>query len=754
MTYWKKYFSIFFLACILWVSSSSLVQAEETIKDKPVSDDPVTIYREYENFSFPLMTKDSGSLSPVTQANASIGIAMKNGTWEGTKFVGKLNAKATGFLFDFDAMKPIRQPILDITNEMANSLLGVATTLGVMVLAVIMVIKFAMEQNFKQVLLVFLMAVIVIASMVTMANPDRSKAIMSVATDLDTAVAGAFMSNSKALETGKDSSSASPGEKVASNIFKANVFIPYLINNYGSSDLDVINKKKIKYNNKEYSRLSLLMNNGDSEKLGEDFVSDVAKIEADELDNKNVAWKKSNSICIINIFFLLLNIVQFLIYLLLFLLKSMLGFLLLFMFPLSILILLFSMFSTSLNPFKNIAKGYFTVMIFKGAVSFLAFFYASYMMIAYRTSDAYNNVFIKIIVILLYVVMPLILYIWRTFLLSLIIGVITGQKVAPHRLAEQLRHPLRSSSEARQERKERKEKARERKNDGKKKDGEEKGKSGKTSLSDVIKVPQKIARQANNARKGLQKKRNEQKEAQLESEQRVAASEARKGQKQVEDRRDKDYGRLFKHVPVGEGKNGELSDSQRRVLAKREGIQQKHEELRKQKAREEQQNRMAKNTQQHKVATASNLSQRRQNNQETSAGRTGQEVKKNPPLKKGNVQPLKTNSNATTNPTPRVRKPQPGSAVTTRRQPNTVSNTNVGNTASAPRSNISTPRNTVARTTTRKPAANPMKGSNRQPLQQNRKPAVPVRPQKVVRQRPVTGATKRAVSPRQMNRRK
>ncbi|EJS5844633.1 hypothetical protein NWV25_002862, partial [Listeria monocytogenes] len=276
MNHWKKWLSIFFLACILWGSSITFVQAEETINDKPVSSDPVTLYNEYENFSFPLMTKDTGSLNPVTQASASMAIAAKNGTWEATKFVGLLNAKATGFLFDFDAMKPIRQPILDITNEMANSLLGVATTLGVMALAVIMIIKFAMEQNFKQVMLVFFMAVLVVASIVTMGNPDRSKAIMNVATDLDTAVAGAFMSNSSALEDGKESSYTSPGVKVASNIFKANVFIPYLINNYGTSDINTINKKKIEYNKKEYSRLSLLMNNGDSEKLGDDFVSDVA----------------------------------------------------------------------------------------------------------------------------------------------------------------------------------------------------------------------------------------------------------------------------------------------------------------------------------------------------------------------------------------------------------------------------------------------------------------------------------------------
>ncbi|EAC9721721.1 hypothetical protein LL50_14840 [Listeria monocytogenes] len=746
MNRWKKWVSMFFLVCILWMSSSSLVQAEDTIKDKPVSDDPVTIYREYENFSFPLMTKESGSLNPMTKTIASMNVSMKSGTWEATKFVGTLNAKATGFLFDYDAMKPIKQPILNITNEMANSLLGVATTLGVMIMAVIMIVKFAMEQNFKQVLLVFLMAVLVVASMITMANPGRSKAIMNLATDLDTAVAGAFMNSNKALENGKENASAAPGEKVAANIFKANVYVPYLINNYGTSDVNAINKKKIKYNSKEYSRLSLLMNNGDSDKVGEDFVSDVAKIEYDDLHNKNVAWEKSMSVAMINLFFLILNIVQFLIYFALFLLKSMLGFLLLFMFPLSIFILLFSMFSTQLNPFKNIAKGYFTVMLFKGAVSFLAFFYASYMMIAYRTSDAYNNVFIKIIVILLYVVMPLILYIWRTFLFSLILGVVTGQKMAPHRLAEQLRHPLKSSAEAKRDRKE---KTKERRQDDKGREHKRNGKSSKTSLSDVIKVPQNIARQANEARKGLQKKRNEQKEAQQESKKRIQASEARKGQKEAEDRKDKEYGRLFNHIPVGEGRNGELSESQKRVQAKRELIHDKHEKLRQQK-------RMAENTHQHKTATASNLSRRRQNNQETSAGRTGQEGKKTPPLKKGNIQPIKTNtsSNPPTNPTPRVRKAQPGSAVRNNRQPNVAPNTNTVNTASTPRRNTNTPRNTVARTTTRKPAANPMKGSNRQPLQQSKKTAARNRPQNVGSQRPATGVTKRNVSPRQMNRRK
>lgn len=704
---------------------------KETIQDKKVTDDPVRIYRDYENFSFPLMTKEPGSSNPITKTIANMGVGIKNGTWEAVKFVGMLNAKATGFLFDYDAMKPVRQPILDLTNVLADSLLGLATTLGVIVMAVIMVIKFVLEQSFKQAILVFIMGTLVVTAIITMSNPERSKSVMSVATDLDTAVAGAFMNANTALEKGEEADKTSPGDKVAANIFKANVFTPYLINNYGQSDIDKINEKTIKYNKKAYSRLGLLMENGDSSKVSEDFVSDVAKIEYDDLNNKNVGVKKSMSIAMINIFFLLLNIVQFIVYFLLFLLKSMLGFLLLFMFPLSIFILLFSMFSSHMNPYKNIAKGYLTVMMFKGGITFLAFFYASYMLIAYRTSDGYNNVFLKIIIILLYVLLPLILYFWRTLLLSLLIGAVTGQGMAPNRIASQLVHPIQSAKEAKVARKERKEE-REKEN-GRGRGDNGKQKATKTGLGNVIKAPQKLVQKANEARKGQQEKRKEQRKAQKESEERVQSSEARRGAKRAEEAKEKEYEKVFGHVPVGEGRNGELSERQQRVQGKREQIQQKHR-----------QRRQAKNTAEHNTATATRLSNKRQAHQEKTVGRTGQPTKKNPPLKKGNVQPATPKQpNHAANPTPKTRKVPPTRPTR---------NSQVSAVAARP---VRKNGQGIAKKAVPKPVMTQRKRSNPATISSTEKQQTTrnnVR--KVTVQRPVSRTKNRASVPTQRNRRK
>lgn len=752
MRTWKKWVFIALLICVCFMHSTT-VHAEinnnmgstdtidpanknkqvEKIQDKKVTDDPVSVYRDYENFSFPLMTKEPGSLNPVTKTIANMGVGIKAGTWEATKFVGLLNAKATGFLFDLDAMKPIRQPILNLTNGLADSLIGIATTLGVMALALIMLIKFVMEQNLKQALLVFIMAVLVIASMLAMSDPNKSKAIMTVATDLDTAVAGAFMNSNKALENSDEYAKKSPGEKVEANIFKANVFTPYLINNYGISDVNEINKKKIKYNSKEYSRLGLLMGNADSSTVSEDFVSDVAKIEYDDLKNKNVGVKKSMSIAIINIFFLLLNLIQFIIYFLLFLLKGMLGFLLLFMFPLSIFILLFSMFSSQINPFKNIAKGYLTVMLLKGGVSFIAFFFATYMLIAYRTSDDYNNIFLKIIVILFYVLLPLILYIWRTLILNLLIAAVTGNSVAPHRLANQLVHPVQSANEAKLARKERRrEREKEKENGGGKRE-EEKQKSKTNSLGNVIKVPQKLVQKANEARKGQQEKRKEQRKAQKESEERVQSSEARRGAKRAEEAKEKEYEKVFGHVPVGEGRNGELSERQQRVQGKREQIQQKHR-----------QRRQAKNTAEHNTATATRLSNKRQANQEKAYGRTGQATKKNPPLKKGNVQPAtQKQPNHAANPTPKTRKAPPTRPI---------KNSQASAVAARP---VRKKEHGVAKKVVPKPVTSQGKRNNPVSVSgTERKQTTRNNVRKVAVQRPVTSIKNRPFVPTQRNRRK
>lgn len=573
-----KWLFFVLLVVVLWLGNSTLVLADDTLQNPTVTDDPVQLLQNYGEFSFPLMTKEYESLNKLAEAIANMGVTIKNAVMSAVVSVGKFNASVIGFLFDYDAMKPIRQPILDITNVMAGSLMGIATTIGAVVMAIIMVVKFFMEQNLKRALMVFLMAVIVVTAFTVMKSPTTSKEIMNFATDLDTAVASKFTEYTPIIDGNQDATDSSgkkitPGERIKANIFKANVVVPYWIANYGSSNADKINEKTISYNNKEYNRIGLLMGNADSSKVDDNFVSDIAKMEYDDLGNKTVGWKKSLGVTNLLLFFLILNIFQMVIFFLLFVVKSMLGFLLTFLFPLSLLVLLFSMFSSTMNPIKNIGKGYLTLMLFKGGVSFMVYFYTSYMILAYRTSDSQSNSLLKIAIIMLYMLMPLAVYVWRHFLFSLLQTTFTGRPVQGGTMAKQFFNPRsaggnRSGAGKDKPSQEAKELAKKKKQ----KEKENARQRREVFGSPLLRVPKRALKLAQDARKGIQEKQQQAREKEQAGQERLRESHDR----QARNERQQALTKAFQDIPVGHGKNGQITPQQERRQAKRQEIEKKH----------------------------------------------------------------------------------------------------------------------------------------------------------------------------------
>lgn len=557
-----------------------------------------------------------------------MGVGAKNFMWEAAKITGQVNAVSIGFLFDFDAMKPIRQPILNITNGLAGSMLGLTTTLGAGIMALIMVVKFVMEQNFKRALLVFGMAVLVTTCFVVMKDSVQSKKVMTLATEVDTAIANKLVEKVPIID-GSTSSSAmkgkTGGKTIEAAIFNANVITPYLIANYGTSNLDKINELTITYNGKTYQRAGLLMGNGDSSKVDEDFVSEVAKIEYDTLNNTNVGWKKSIGQALLIVFFLLLNVVQFIIYFLLFLVKNMLGFLLIFLFPLSLFTLFFAMFSSNINPFKNIAKGYLTISLMKAAITFLALFYVSYMMLAYRTSNDYDNVFIKIVVILFYVLLPIGLYFFRKFLFMLLLATFSNKEVTAYAMMQQFRHPRsKVKPDARSGDGNDGGGKNDPKNDGKTNPEDGPKKTSATKFGSLIRTPQNMAKKLNNARKSMQQDYKQQKAANEEGQQRMQDSQARQARSQKE----KDLEKTFANVPIGHGKDGAITESQQRRQEKGAEIQQKHENIRRDRAQ-----RAEAATDRNRIVRTGMQSQRRNKLQEASGARSGNYVSTGAPAK-------------------------------------------------------------------------------------------------------------------------
>lgn len=609
-TLWLLFLLFLVTTCLF--GGSLLVHGAANMQSGGISEDPVTLYRTYKNFSFPMLTKEVEGLNPLSKVTTNIGVTIKEVIWNGCKLVGQFSAKTVGFLFDYDPLKVISKPIVSITNELAKSLLGLATTVGISVIALIMVVKFAMEQNFKRAALIFVMALLVVTSFIALANPTHSKKIMRYATDMDTVVTSSFVGKQSMLEgKGVSKGGSTPGERIEANIFKANVVIPYLIGNYGTSDLTKLGEKPITYDGKKYNRVGLVMKNADANGVDEDFLSDVAEAEYKELHNKNVDGKAAIGQALLLFFFLLLNVVQFIIFFLLFLLKNMLGFMLKFLFPISLFVLLFAMFSASMNPFKNIFKGYFTISLFKGAISFLAYFFASYMIIAYRSSEAYSNVFVKIILILMYICMPLILYIWRKFLFSLIQASFGG-RINAQQMTSQLIHPRRANRMGRGEIT----------TDKAGRKNKQQGVTWNDRLSHLVRKPRELVQSVNKGRQQWQMKRNEEKADTRAANERVAASHLRKaGHQKV-----KDYEKVFQDVPIGHGKHGEMTDSQ---IRKGE----KEKEITANKARREQQERLAQQGEKHKQRTATHLQQRRQNKQHDAVDRLSKQTKSKMPVR-------------------------------------------------------------------------------------------------------------------------
>ncbi|MDT0112140.1 hypothetical protein QJV45_16865 [Listeria booriae] len=618
----RKWIRLLLLVFILVGCHTYAVQAAEVVKDVTVTEDPIALHKAYKDYSFPLMTKEPEGLNPLSKIVANMGVGVKSFSWEAAKITGQINAVATGFLFDFDAMKPIRQPILNMTNGLASSMLGLATTLGAGIMALIMVIKFVMEQNFKRAVLTFCMAVLVTTCFVVMKDPVQSKRVMDFATEVDTAIANKLAEKVPVIDgstSNAEMKGKSGGKTIEAAIFNANVITPYLIANYGTSSLDKINELTITYNGKTYQRVGLLMGNGDSSKVDDDFVSELAKIEYDTLNNTNVGWKRSISQAFLILFFLQLNLIQFVIYFILFLVKNMLGFLLIFLFPLSLFTLFFAMLSSNMNPFKNIAKGYLTIALIKAGVTFLALFYVSYMMLAYRASNDFNFVFVKMVVILFYILLPLVLYFFRRFLFMMLLATFTNREVTAHAMMQQFRHPrTKVSPKARREGADKKDRK------GKGKDGKDPKREGGIGFDTLIRTPQNIAKKLNEARKGMQERQQAYKGATQESHQRIQDSQARQARSQKE----KDLEKTFANVPIGHGKHGAITEGQQRRQEKAADIQQKYENQRRDRAQ-----RAEAATDRNRIVRSGMQSQRRNKLQEKSEARKGSYATSGAPAK-------------------------------------------------------------------------------------------------------------------------
>lgn len=414
---------VLLLLCLPFIGSVTGQANELEVKEPPVND--VELYQRYQDNSFQILTKEATSLLGVKAALLNVGGTLKEIVWAGVLNTGKANAVMVHFLFSYDLDSAIKTPIVNLTASMADGMLTIASSLGILSVALILMFKFVAEQQFRQVLRTFFMTIGVFTGLVLFSNSNNNDSLASKVVDIDNYVEAQFVKVNPVFtsqETTTIDQSYDSADVISAKIFRTNVYEPYLLFMYGTANEATIRKESVSYKKSEYDRISLLLDNDSDTKENEKLVNAVTKYEAETLNNQTISWQNNLNLVIQGIFYLLLNIVQGFIYFVLCVLRLMLVLLRWLLFLFMPILLLFSLFNTQVNAFTQGGKGFVTVVGFKALVSFALVFVASYMSLGYEMSSSIDDPILKMITILLYLVTPFGVYFFRTLILKMVTG--------------------------------------------------------------------------------------------------------------------------------------------------------------------------------------------------------------------------------------------------------------------------------------------------------------------------------------------
>lgn len=430
--------ALLFVGCFFMFTQSTLVfAAPEPDENKVIVREPTTdvdtIYENYKDNSFELMTKEmeKDSVFGVKEAITNASATLKNFTWAGVKGLGQFNAEMVKFLFSMDVVTPIKQPIQQLTSNIAGNMLSIAGTIGIGFVTLVMGIKFIGEQRFRQALRVFLMTILIFTGLSVCKDANTSDSLFNQMFEADKQIEAAFVKvnpvlNGESVPESKDGNvndrMKSAGELIASRVFYTNVYEPYLLMNYGTSNPETIRKKQVDYKDSTYDRINILLDNDVTNDDNVTLHEDVTKYEADELKNRNIMYFKNLDNTFYGVFYIVVNLIQTIVYFVLCFVRLVIAVMQIFLLPLLPILLLVGLFMTGINVFVNYFKAFGMTIFMKAMTGFACIFFATFLSLGFQLSNAVDNPWQKILTILIYLLTPLGLYVFRKFLGSLFTG--------------------------------------------------------------------------------------------------------------------------------------------------------------------------------------------------------------------------------------------------------------------------------------------------------------------------------------------
>lgn len=430
----RSLFTALLIGCfflLLNFQSANAAPTEESVSVQitEVTKDVDVLYERYADNSFELLTKEykDNNITGIKETFINLTGTVKNFIWGLVKGLGQFNAAMVKYLFQLDIVSSIKEPFLQMTSSIASNMLSIAGSIGISFVALVMVIRFIGEQRFKQAIRLFAMTILIFVGLVTLRDANTRDSLFTTLFEIDQTVETSFVKinpvlsgdNSLTIEENSDEADdriADAGELIASRIFFTNVYEPYLLMNYGTTNMETIREQSVEYEGTNYDRINLLLDNDVDVETNEELHQAVADYEADELENKTIMYFNNLKNMTFALFYLVVNLIQTLVYFIMCFVRVVVAFLQLLFLPLMPFLLLVGMFMPAMNVFVNYFKGFGMTIFFKGMIGFACIFFASYLSLGFQLSSAIDDPWQKILTILIYLLAPVGIYVFRTFI--------------------------------------------------------------------------------------------------------------------------------------------------------------------------------------------------------------------------------------------------------------------------------------------------------------------------------------------------
>lgn len=466
-----------------------------------------TLYERYKDNSFELMTKDmdSTSFTGIKETLVNATSVLKNITWGGVKTLGQFNVSMVKFLFSMDIVTSIKPPFVSLMSSIAGNMTNLAGLIGTAFVSVLIAFKYLSTQRVMQGLKVFGMTILIFTGLAICSDATSANSLFDTLFDIDKTVENEFVKINPVLGDNSVQTTAvvkdkngneitqelnaaerftSTGKLIGARIFFTNVYEPYLLMNYGTTDIAAIREKTVEYEGTDYDRINLLLDNDINTNENMDVHAEVTNYESEELGNRAIQYYNNLTNFFYGIFYLIVNLFQTVVYFILCFMRIVIAVIQVFLLPVFPILLFTGLFMTESNVFANYFKGFGIMILMKGGIGFLCILFATFLSLGFQLSNTVVDPWQKILTIIIYLFTPIGIYLFRSFLWGMVTGKVrladaASFAVRPFSTERMMRTAAR---ERKADNRERRKQAQEERKAARKKRQEEVEKNGKPEL--------------------------------------------------------------------------------------------------------------------------------------------------------------------------------------------------------------------------------------------------------------------------------